>query len=270
MNTAMPSSNAASGRLAGPWLVRPRPAPQARVRLFCFPYAGVGPSMYRPWLDVLSPHIEAHLVQLPAREARWREPAMTVVGEIAAGVAASLGAEFDRPFAFYGHSLGALVAFEVTRLLRAAGAPMPEHLFVAAHRAPHLPNPHPHMRHLGDEEFVAELRRRYDGIPQAVLDNPELLELMLPCLRADFHAYETYQYAHQPLLSCPVSAFGGDADAYVTLDEVAGWRDQTTNSFRMRVVPGNHFFVQTERLKIIRAIEEDLRPVTAGSSRMES
>lgn len=240
------------------WVLRPRPVARARYRLFCFPYAGVGPSAYRPWLDALPGDLEARLVQLPGREGRWREAPLTRIDEIAPAVAAALRPELDLPFAFYGHSLGALVAFEVARRLRALGAPAPAHLFVAAHRGPHLPNPHPEMRHLADDAFVTELRRRYDGIPQAVLDNPELLELMLPSLRADFHAYETYTYADAAPLACPISAFGGEQDGYVRPAEIAGWRDQTTARFRMRILPANHFFVQSERDRVIGAIAEDL------------
>jgi len=140
---------------------------------------------------------------------------------------------------------------------------MPAHLFLGAHRGPHLPNPHPEIRHLADAEFITELRRRYDGIPQAVLDNPELLELMLPCLRADFAAYETYEYVDEPPLDVPISAFGGDEDAYVRTPEVAGWRDQTRGRFRMHIMAGNHFFVQNHRDRIIGAIFEDL----AGAAR---
>jgi medium-chain acyl-[acyl-carrier-protein] hydrolase len=248
------------------WLLRPRPVAGARFRLFCFPFAGVGPSVYRPWLDALPGEVEARLVQLPGREGRWRETPQTRLEVIAPALTDALRPELDMPFAFYGHSLGALVAFEVTRRLRALGAPMPAHLFVAAHRGPHLPNPHPEMRHLADDAFVTELRRRYDGIPQAVLDNPELLELMLPCLRADFEAYETYQHLSEPPLSCPISALGGEHDRYVRPAEIAGWRDQTTGRFRMRILPATHFFVQSERDRVIGAIVEDLlQPVGDAS-----
>lgn len=248
------------------WVLRPRPLAEAQYRLFCFPYAGIGPSAYRSWVPALPGSIEARLVQLPGREGRWREAPLTNLEEIAPRVAAAIAPELDKPYAFYGHSLGALVAFEVARYFRRTGTPGPAHLFVAAHRGPHLPNPHPEMRQLTDNAFVAELRRRYDGIPQAVVDNPELLELMLPCLRADFHAYETYRYVSEPPLSCPISAFGGDRDLYVRPAEIAGWRDQTTARFKMRIVPANHFFLQTERDVLIGAIGEDLlQPAGAES-----
>ena len=252
------SSSAATGAPAPAWVLSPRPNPQATLRLFCFPYAGVGPSVYRPWLTVLPGHIEARLIQLPGREGRWREPALSSIPEIADRLVEALVPHLDAPFAFYGHSLGSLISFEVTRRLRAAGGPMPRQLFLGAHRAAHLPNPHPAMRHLEDDAFVAEMRRRYDGIPQSVLDNPELLELMLPCLRADFSAYETYEYRADAPLECPISAFGGDQDAYVRTHEVAGWREQTTGRFRMRVIPGNHFFVQTQRDQVLAALVDDL------------
>jgi medium-chain acyl-[acyl-carrier-protein] hydrolase len=253
----VPSSRV-TGAPAPAWVLSPRPNPQATLRLFCFPYAGVGPSVYRPWLTALPGHIEAHLIQLPGREGRWREPALTNIAQIADHLAGVLVPHLDAPFAFYGHSLGALLSFEVTRRLRAAGGPMPRQLFLAAHRAAHLPNPHPAIRHLGDDAFIAELRRRYDGIPQSVLENPELLELMLPCLRADFSAYETYEYRAEAPLECPNSAFGGDADSYVRTHEVAGWREQTTGRFRMRVIAGNHFFLQTQRDQVLAAVTADL------------
>jgi surfactin synthase thioesterase subunit len=230
----------------------------ATYRAYFFPYAGVGPSVYRPWLDALPSALEARLIQLPAREARWREPAMTRIADIAPAVASAIAGELDAPFVFYGHSLGALAAFEVTRQLRAMGAPLPAHLFLGAHRAPHLPNPHPEIRHLADDAFVTELRRRYDGIPEAVLANPELLELMLPALRADFNAYETYSHASQPAIGVPISAFAGETDLYVRPSEVAEWQQQTEGAFRMRVIPGGHFFLQSERDRVLAAVREDL------------
>jgi surfactin synthase thioesterase subunit len=240
------------------WVLRPRPVEQARLRIFGFPYAGVGPSVFRPWLTELPPGVEMRLVQLPGREARWREPALMSIGEIAPAVTEALLPQLAEPFVFYGHSLGGLIAFEVTRLLRRRGGPMPRHMFIGAHRAPHLPNPHPPIRHLADAEFIDQIRRRYDGIPQAVLDNPELLELMLPCLRADFHAYETYDYVEDSPLPCPMSVFGGEKDTYVTATEVAGWREQTSAAFRLRMTNGNHFFLQTHRPAILAGIREDL------------
>jgi len=252
------SSPGAAGAPAPAWVLSPRPNPQATLRLFCFPYAGVGPSLYRPWLAALPGHIEVKLIQLPGREGRWREPALTSLSQIADQVSRALVPHLQAPFAFYGHSLGALVSFEVTRQLRAAGHPMPQQLFLGAHRGPQLPNPHSAIGHLGDEAFIEQVRKRYDGIPQAVLDNPELLELMLPCLRADFTAFETYEYRAQPPLECAISAFGGDQDGYVRTHEVAGWREQTTGRFRMRVVPGNHFFMQTGREQVIGALVDDL------------
>lgn len=252
------SSSGAAAAAAPAWVMTPRSNPQAAQRLFCFPYAGVGPSVYRPWLAALPAHIEAKVIQLPGREGRWREPALTSIPDIADRVARAIVPHLQPPFVFYGHSLGALLSFEVTRRLRAAGHALPRHLFVGAHRGPQLPNPHSAIGHLPDDGFIAEVRKRYDGIPQAVLDNPELLELMLPCLRADFNAFETYEYRAEPPLDIPISAFGGDQDGYVKTHEVAGWREQTTGRFRMRVIPGNHFFMQTGRDEVIAALVDDL------------
>ena len=115
------------------------------------------------------------------------------------------------PFVFFGHSLGAMTSFEVARRLRRAGQPMPLRMFASAHRAPHLPHPHPILHGLADKEFIDQLCRQYGGIPQAVLDNPDLVELMLPCLRADFTVFETYSYGDEAPLPCPITAFGGGA-----------------------------------------------------------
>lgn len=243
------------------WILRPRPVENARVRLFCFPYAGVGPSVFRPWVGETPSDCELLFVQTPGREGRWREPALTTIPEIAPAVADALLPHLTEPFAFYGHSLGGLIAFEATRQLRRRGGPLPVQLFVGAHRAPQLPNPHPPMRHLPDGEFIDQVRQRYGGIPQAVLDNPELLELMLPCLRADFHAYETYEHVEDEPLPCALSTFGGERDSYVTASELAGWREQASGRFRLRMTGGNHFFLQTHRALILAGIREDLADV---------
>jgi medium-chain acyl-[acyl-carrier-protein] hydrolase len=160
----------------------------------------------------------------------------------------------DRPYAFFGHSLGALISFELARALRRSGSPGPVHLFASAHRAPQCPNPHPDMRHLEDGPFVDEIRRRYGGIPQAVLEHPELMALMLPCLRADFTVFETYRYADERPLECPISAFGGQADDYVRQDALEAWSTQTARGFSLRMLPGDHFFVQGARAQVLATV----------------
>jgi medium-chain acyl-[acyl-carrier-protein] hydrolase len=198
--------------------------------------------------------VELCAVQMPGRESRWKEPAFTRLGDLVAALHDGLLPHLDRPYAFFGHSLGALIAFELARALRRSGRPGPTHLFASAHRAPQCPNPHPDMRHLADGPFVDEIRRRYGGIPQAVLEHPELMALMLPCLRADFTVFETYRYADERPLECPISAFGGESDDYVRRDALEAWSTQTTGGFWLRMVPGDHFFVQGRRTEVLDAV----------------
>jgi medium-chain acyl-[acyl-carrier-protein] hydrolase len=242
-----------------PLIVTPRPNAAAPRRLYAFPHAGVGPSAFRGWADAAAPDFELRTVQLPGREGRLRETPLTDVAQMATAVADALRRELDRPFVFYGHSLGSLVAFEVTRRLRDMGLPLPDHLFVAAHRAPHLNNRHTEMHRLDDTSFITELRRRYDAVPQMVLDSPELMALLLPAVRADITAYETYRHLSGSPLPCPISGFAGDADRFVRPADMAAWRDHTSARFRMRILPAGHLFAQTRRDGVIAAIREDVR-----------
>jgi medium-chain acyl-[acyl-carrier-protein] hydrolase len=245
------------------WILRPRPNAAARFRLFCFPYAGGGSSAYRTWAAELPADVELCLVQMPGRESRWKDTPFLDMTDLVATAHDALREHLDRPYAFFGHSLGGLVSFELARALRASGAPGPAHLFVSAHRAPQLPNPHPEMRHLENGAFVDEIKRRYGGIPQAVLDTPDLLQLVLPCLRADFTVFETYQYVDGPRLDIPISAFGGTADDYVMPDALAGWESQTSQPFSLRLLPGDHFYLQNERAAVLTSIAAALTATAA-------
>jgi medium-chain acyl-[acyl-carrier-protein] hydrolase len=158
------------------------------------------------------------------------------------------------PFALFGHSMGALVSFELARRLDAE----PDHLFVSARRAPHLPERMPPIAHLPDPEFVAAVQRRYAGIPQAVLESPDLLELLLFRLRADFEVLETYEHRRGVPLGCPISVFGGREDTTVSEADLAGWSEHTRSQVRTRVLSGPHLFLQEQRQAILAAIAEDL------------
>jgi medium-chain acyl-[acyl-carrier-protein] hydrolase len=147
----------------------------------------------------------------------------------------------DFPFAFFGHSLGSLISFELTRWLRRQKVPCPLQLFVSGCRVPQIPNPDPPIHQLPDVEFIEELRR-FNGTPKAVLDNPELMEVFLPLLRSDMRLYETYVYDHEAPLDCPISAFGALEDEEVSREELAAWYDQTRSRFNIQMFPGDHFF----------------------------
>jgi medium-chain acyl-[acyl-carrier-protein] hydrolase len=243
------------------WIVRPRPNPSASARLFCFPYAGVGVSAYRLWPAAFPAGVELVLMQPPGRESRWGEKAFQDISAIADSATSAIAPYLTTPFAFFGHSLGAMVSFEVARRLRRNGGPQPSHLFVSAHRAPQLPNPHPELRALANRDFIDQICGQYGGIPQAVLDAPELVELMLPCLRADFTVFETYRYAEEAPLSCSMTALGGTNDRRVSEPEVAAWRKQTTGNFRYQIFDGGHFFIQDRRDDVLKGITQDLAGV---------
>ena len=243
------------------WLLQFRPNPSAALQLFCFPYAGVGGSAFFPWVGALPASIELQAVQLPGREGRMRERPLEQISAIVPFVADAIRARVDRAYAFFGHSMGALLAFEVARQLRSGGFPGPVHLFASARRAPHRPDRLPEIRHLPDGEFLEALRRRWDGIPAAVLREPELLQLLMASLRADVAVIETYTYIDGESLACPISVYGGEGDNSIEREDLLSWKEMTSGLFRLRMFPGNHFFIRTQYQDVIHAVIEDLLPV---------
>ncbi len=248
------------------WVTCPKPNPQARLRLFCFPYAGGGASLFRTWSDDLPPEVEVCPVKLPGRENRFREARHTRLMPLVHALGEVIQPHLTLPFAFFGHSMGALISFELTRYLRKLHAPLPAHLFVSAHRAPHLPDRKSPIYDLPDPQFLEELRL-LNGMPGEVLDNAELMELMLPLLRADFAIAETYAYTDDTPLSCPISAFGGLADEEVNQEEATAWREQTLGAFTLRMLPGDHFFLFKERPALLQAISADVALLLASGER---
>jgi medium-chain acyl-[acyl-carrier-protein] hydrolase len=246
--------------LPNPWLPFARPNPDARLRLFCFPFAGGGATAFRPWAHELSPTIEVCPVQPPGRESRFREPAFASMTALVMALADALRTHFERPFAFYGYSMGAIVAFELARELRRRGTGLPTRLIVSGRGAPHLPSRHVQMHALSDDEFRAELRR-LRGTPAAVLDNDELMQMVLPTLRADFTAHETYVLADGPPLDCPILAIGGADDDLAPPADLDAWREHTTARFETHILPGDHFFLQTHRPALLQLLARYLESV---------
>lgn len=237
-----------------PWLIRPEPRPQAELRLFCLPYAGAGAAAYRPWLAHLPPTVELLIVQLPGRESRLREQPFTHMQPLIEAVAPAVVPLLDRPYLLFGHSMGALIAFELARALRRRGAPAPSCLAVSGRRAPQLPDPDPPLHKLDDAWFVAAMVRRYNGIPKLILDDPELLRLFLPTMRADLTLIETYAYTPEPPLDCPIVAFGGRSDGRASLPELEAWGAQTLQPLGARQLPGDHFYLQGARAELLAAM----------------
>ena len=242
---------------AGSWITWPKSSSRAPLRLFCFPHAGGGVALFHHWLARLHPQIDVYRVHLPGREHRIAERPFERFPEMVETLAAAIRGHLDVPFAFFGHSMGALIGFELARELRRRRQAGPAHLFVSGHRAPQLRDPDPPIHRLPEPAFVAALRR-LEGTSEEVLCNAELMQLMMPALRCDFAACETYAYVPEAPLACPISAFGGADDPKVGPAAIAAWRHQTTGAFVQRIVPGTHFFLYGARDLLLNAIAEDL------------
>lgn len=234
------------------------------LRLFCFPYAGGGASVFRTWRDALPGGVEVVPVQPPGRENRLREKAFLRMEPLVEALDRAIRPLLDRPYAFFGHSLGASVAYELARRLEAADdVAGPVRFIASGRRPPHLPPFKEPLHTMDDENFVAALRD-LEGTPEEALDNSELMALMLPLLRSDFELVETYSEtweAERPALGCPVSAFGGLRDRDVPREELAEW-ERYGEPFRLRMFPGGHFFLNDEptRSLVLEAVARELAP----------
>jgi medium-chain acyl-[acyl-carrier-protein] hydrolase len=240
------------------WIACRKPKPQARLRLFCFPYAGIGVSIFRTWSEGLPGDVEVCPVQFPGRGTRMMETPFTQLSPLVQALAQALAPLLDKPFAFFGHSLGALVSFELARQLRRQSGVQPVRLFVSAARAPQIPSRSRPIHAVPESEFLIELRR-INGIPGKVLGNAELMQIMLPVLRADFAVYETYVHSTERPLDCFISSFGGAQDHRVSRGDLEAWRDQTSASFSLRMFPGDHFFLNTTQPLLLQILSQELR-----------
>lgn len=246
-----------SSSVANHWISRPEPRSLAPSRLFCFPYAGGGATIFRSWPEGIPQTTEVCTVQLPGRGPRIRETPFSRMRPLVSALTDALLPLFDKPFAFFGHSMGAWVSFEVARRLRTKHQIEPFHLFVSGAWAPQTPRRETPMYDLPDAEFI-EAVRVLNGTPGELLDNPELMSVVLPLLRADFAVCETYTYTNGPRLKCPITVFGGLQDRRLTRSDLEAWREQTTGSFSMRMFPGGHFFLHAKESPLIRSLAAEL------------
>ena len=239
------------------WLIGGSSQSIASIRLFAFAHAGGGASGFRQWNKILPPRIDAYAVQLPGRETRFTEPKLTQFSTAIEAIVAALRPSLDLPFVFFGHSLGALLAFETARHLRRLGAPAPRHLFLSGFSAPQIREPVEAYSKLSDADFLQSITK-YGGMPVEISQNAELLELFLPTLRADFSLLETYQYLDEPALDCPISVFGGLDDLEAPQEKLTAWNIHTTKPFRLSMFPGNHFYLNTAQNALLAEITRDL------------
>lgn len=242
------------------WVAYASAPAHIRLRLFVFPHAGSGAAVYRAWAGALPSDVQLALVQLPGREARLAEPPFTRMRDLVDALVPALVPHVDVPFAFFGHSMGAHVAFEAARALRAEGRE-PVHLVASGNRAPHLPFPRPRIHHLPDERILAEFQR-LGGTPAEILVDRQLMALLLPVLRADLELCETY--ASGPgtsgtALTCPITVFGGTRDPDVPPAALDAWREHTTGPFARRLFEGGHFFLQEDRPRVLATLAEAIQ-----------
>ncbi len=240
------------------WIKVFQPRPRAVLRLVCFPYAGGGASVYRQWPGSLPESVEVWAVQLPGRESRFREEAFRSMEPLADEAARVLSGRLALPFAFFGHSMGAALAFEITRRLRRAGAPLPLHLFVSGRTAPRTPYDEEPIHDLPREEFFEALRR-FEGTPEEVLQHEELMAMLEPILRADFSVSETYEYSPDPEpLPVPITVLGGVQDHEVPVEKLDAWAQETDAGCRRHLLDGGHFFLHERRNEVLDIVGREL------------
>ena len=235
--------------------------PQARLRMFCLPFAGGGTAAYRPWARTLPQDVESYAVCLPGREDRIRETPFNRMEPLIAALAEMLLPFLDRPFVLYGHSLGAMIGFELAHVLIRACGKEPARLVFSGRGAPDGPSAPP-IAHLADGPFITALNQRYGGIPQALLDEPELLALFVPVLRADLSLLENYTYKPREPLPCALTAVGGSNDPVVPAAAITAWQRHTRGPFASYFLEGEHFFIQTNQARWVALLSSELRIVS--------
>lgn len=253
--------SAASGQaLSARWFERLSTAGTPLLRLFCFPYAGGSAQVFRMWQRNLPAQVELCLVHLPGRGRRMTETPFTRLQPLVQAVADAMVPEINSRFALYGHSMGALVSFELARELRRRNLSPPLHLFVSGRRAPSAPKTDPPIFHLPPRELIAEIKR-LNGTPREFFEHAELQELFLPLLRADFEIVDTYAYAPEAPLAFPITVYGGEQDEQVPIESLTVWEEQTSTKFKLRMLPGDHFFIHNHEMEFIKAFSYDLKEI---------
>lgn len=255
-------------RSSDSWVNCHQPRAHARLRLFCFPYAGGGASIFRTWWLDMPEEVEVCSIQLPGREKMVRTAPFTQLVPLVDKMVQVLLPYLDIPFVFFGHSMGALLSFELARQLRKQKALTPVHLFVSSCRAPQLPATDAPIHQLSENEFIEKLRH-LNGTPKLILQHTEFMQLFLPVIRADFSVCETYLYSPKPPLDCSISAFGGAQDHVISYKQLAAWREQTCGSFILQLFPGDHFFLQSARPLLLQVISRQLTCLLRQLSRSD-
>lgn len=242
-------------------LIAAAPDPQARLRLFCFPYAGGGSARYYTWQNRLPAAVQVCPVQLPGRESRRREPSITRMDELVEVLATGLAGHMNSPFAFFGHSMGGLIAFALTCHLRRLHQPLPAHLFISSTPSPQLPDLAPPMHELPEPALIRELARRYGGIPAPILADREMLAIYLTITRADLALMESFHWSGEEPLLTPLTIYGGEQDRFIAVEVLESWRPLTAAPFQLRLFPGDHFYLQSNPQTLLNTLGTALEPL---------
>lgn len=245
----------------GTWVRRFRPVTDADVRLVCLPHAGGSASFYFPLSKSLMPAVDVLAVQYPGRQDRRHEPNIDSVPELADRIFEAIRHLDDRPLALFGHSMGAVLAYEVALRLQNAGLPAPVRLFVSGRRAPSRDRDE--RLHLGSDEHLLAEVRKLGGPHAALLAEPDVRDMIMPALRGDYRAVESYRCAPGRRLECPVTVLTGDSDPRVSVDEATAWEEHTNGPTELEVFPGGHFFLLDQNARLTRLLASRLprRPV---------
>jgi surfactin synthase thioesterase subunit len=242
---------------SNPWIVKIKPNPSAKLKLFCLPFAGGSSVAYRDWANVMPTNVELCAIEIPGRGLRLAEPLVKNLPELVSRLADGIKDELDRPFIIFGHSMGAATGFELTHYLEEKFTQTPEHLFFSGRGAPHIAERDEPIHKLPRDKFIHKIQS-YGGTPKEILAHEELMELVIPIIRADFEVCETYVYQEREPLNIPLTALGGLTDDSVTRDEVEEWKIHTKKEFNLRMFPGGHFYLQDQIPTLVQTIFRDL------------
>ncbi|NLG95800.1 MAG: thioesterase [Chloroflexi bacterium] len=238
------------------WLRIARPTRSSEITLFCFPYSGASAAIYSSWVNNI-PNVNVCPVELPGHGLRLSEPLYGNLMKVVELAAEALDPYLDRPFAFFGHSMGSLLSFELARRIRRLRQVEPVHLFVSGHNAPQFEEKMEPISTLPEPEFIEKIRN-LNGTDESVFESKELREVFLPILRADFRMCETYRYQPDEPFKCPITALGGLKDIHVPRPDLEAWQIHTTASFKVRMFPGDHFYLTTSRPALLEIIAREL------------
>lgn len=239
------------------WFPRAEGRLPRAVRLFCFPHVGGGASTYQRWVRSFPKYIEVLPVELPGRGMRFKEPPISTLPELIEAISEPLSERLNGPFAFFGHSMGATICFELARHVRSKFGLSPVHLFISARRGPTVPGDGEVTYNLPEAQFIEEVLK-LNGTPAEVVESPEVMRLLSPMLRADFQLIETYRYEPGVPLTCPITVFGGLDDAVVSRESLYAWRQETSGAFKLNMLPGDHFFLRTSESLLLRLLNDKL------------